>query len=271
VADFTGTFALRAAVCAGVALAAGAAAAQDDSADLAKKLSNPVAAMISVPFQYNYDEKIGPDEDGHKNVVNFQPVVPIRLDGDWNLISRTILPLVDQHHVAGAGSQSGIGDITQSFFFSPSKPTANGIIWGAGPVLLLPTGSDDALSARKWGLGPTAVVLKQEGEWTYGALVNHIWSVAGDGDRANINSTFLQPFLSYTTPDAWTYTLNTESTYDWRARQWGVPINAMISKLVKIDGHPVSFAGGVRYWAESGDAGPRGWGARFVVTFLFPE
>ena len=140
-----------------------------------------------------------------------------------------------------------------------------------GPVFLLPTGSEDALSARKWGAGPTGVALKQDGPWTYGVLANHIWSFAGDGDRPYVNSTFLQPFLSYTTRDAWTYTLNTESTYDWRASQWSVPINALITKLVKIGGHPVSVGAGVRYWAESPDSGPHGWGARAVVTLLFPK
>ena len=241
-------------------------------ADLAKQLSNPVAALISVPLQYNYDQDIGPARDGRKNYVNVQPVVPISLSAEWNVISRTILPVVDQQDVTGPGRhQSGIGDIAQSFFFSPKEPTSSGLIWGVGPVLLLPTGSDDALSARKWGAGPTGVVLKQDGPWTYGALANHIWSFAGDSDRASVSATFVQPFLSYTTPDAWTYTLNTESTYDWRARQWSVPINALITKLVKVGTQPLSIGGGVRYWAEGPDAGPHGWGARLVLTLLFPK
>lgn len=248
------------------------ALAQESATDLAKKLSNPVAALISVPLQLNYDEKIGPTESGKRWLLNVQPVIPITLNQDWNIISRTILPLVSQKDVLpGAGSQSGIGDIVQSVFFSPKAPTAGGWIWGAGPVFLLPTGSDDLLSARKWGAGPTAVVLKQENGWTYGALANHIASFAGDSDRATISATFLQPFLSYTTPTAWTYGVNTESTYDWKNKQWSVPLNLNASKITKVGNQLISVGGGVRYWADGPDSGPHGWGFRLVLTLLFPK
>jgi hypothetical protein len=199
-------------------------------------------------------------------------VVPITLNEEWNVISRTVLPVVSQKDVfPGSGSQSGIGDIVQSVFFSPKAPTADGWIWGAGPVLLLPTGSDDLLSAKKWGLGPTAVLLKQDHGWTYGALANHIWSVAGDSARSDISATFLQPFVAYTTPTAWTYTVDTESTYDWKSKQWSVPFNLLVSKVTKIDSQLISVGGGVRYWADGPDSGPHGWGLRLVVTLLFPK
>ncbi len=246
------------------------ALAQSSDSDLAQQLSNPIASLISLPFQFNFDERFGPEDDGTKNVLNIQPVIPVPLNEDWNMISRTIVPLVWQDELfPGAGDQHGVGDITQSLFFSPALPT-NGVIWGVGPVALIPSYSDPLISSEKWGAGPTAVVLTQRDGWTVGALANHIWSFAGEEDRNDINSTFLQPFLSYTTPDAWTFTLNTESTYNWNTEDWGVPINMQVSKLVKFGEQPVSLAAAARYWANSTTNGAEGWAFRASVTFLFP-
>lgn len=240
--------------------------------ELAKKLANPIASLVSVPLQLNYDSDIGAVDDGDRYVLNIQPVIPISLNDDWNVISRTILPLVTQDSIApGLGSQSGFGDVVQSIFFSPKEPTASGWVWGAGPVLLLPTASDDLLGSDKWGLGPTAVALKQNGHWTYGALANHIWSVAGDNKRQDINSTFLQPFVSYTTKDAVTMSFNTESTYDWESEQWAVPLNISATKVMKMGGQLVSVGGGIRYWAESTDGGPEGFAVRVLFTLLYPK
>ena len=143
-------------------------AAEPSEADkLAKQLSNPVAALISVPFQYNYDQTYG--DDGYKNQVNIQPVIPISISEHWNLISRTIVPIIQQGDVIPGTSQFGLGDTTQSVFFSPKAPTKSGLIWGIGPAALIPTGTDD-LSADTWAFGPTFVVLKQSKSWTVGAL-----------------------------------------------------------------------------------------------------
>jgi hypothetical protein len=249
-----------------------AAQAEQSSADLAKSLSNPVAALISVPFQYNYDQNIGPDDDGHRSTLNIQPVIPISISEDWNMISRTIIPIISQTDVVpGAGSQSGTGDVVQSLFFSPKEPTASGWIWGVGPVFLLPTGSEDELTADKWGAGPTGVLLRQQGPWTYGGLFNHIVDFAGDDDRSDISSTFIQPFMSYTTPSAVTFTLNSESTIDWENDDSAVPINAIVSKVVPIGGQLFSIGGGLRYWADSTENGPEGLGVRLQITALFPK
>ncbi|ANK77107.1 MULTISPECIES: hypothetical protein [Ensifer] len=249
----------------------GSAVAQESGADLAKKLSNPIASLISVPFQFNYDRGYGP-EDGNREVLNIQPVIPISLNEDWNIISRTIMPVISQNDIAGqSGHQFGLGDITQSLFVSPKQPGPGGIIWGAGPVFLIPTATDELLGSGKWGAGPTAVALKQDGPWTYGILANHIWSFAGQSDRQDVSSTFLQPFVSYTTPDAWTFSLNTESSYDWMQDEWSVPVNFQVSKLVKFGEQPVSFTAGARYWAQAPEHGPEGWGFRAAVTFLFPK
>ncbi len=243
-----------------------------DNAELAKKLANPVAALISVPFQLNYDENIGIADQGSKWVLNIQPVIPVELNDEWNIISRTILPVVWQKDIfPGSGSQSGISDTVQSFFLSPKAPTADGWIWGAGPVFLLPTGSDDLLSAKKWGAGPTAVALKQQGSWTYGALANHIWSFAGDNNRQDISATFLQPFVVYITHTYTSFSLNTESTYDWKNTQWSTPINATVSQMLKIGNQPISIYLGGRYWVDAPDSGASGFGLRTGITFLFPK
>ncbi len=254
-------------------LAMSPAASADSDAELAKKAQNPIAAMISLPMQLNYDEGYGATGDGEKWLLNVQPVIPFDLSTDWNLISRTIVPLVDQKDFVAGGAldESGVGDVLQSLFFSPKAPTAGGWIWGVGPALLLPTASDKVLGSEKWALGPTAVVLKQESGWTVGVLGNHLWSVAGDDDRDDISATFVQPFLGYTTRTYTTFTINTESTYDWKSETWSVPVNLMVTQMLRIGGQPLTLQAGARYWADSPDGGPDGWGFRFAVTFLFPK
>ncbi|BCX49641.1 neuromedin U precursor [Haloferula helveola] len=236
--------------------------------DLAKQLANPVSSLISVPFQGNIDFGNGP-ADGQRFTLNIQPVIPITLNEDWNLISRTILPVVDVEgtQFGGVGDEFGLGDVVQSFFVSPAESDP---IWGIGPAFLFPTATDSSLGAEKWGAGPTGVVLKQSGPWTYGALANHIWDFAGDGSRGGVNATFLQPFVSYITPTKTTLTLNVESTYDWQNHQWTVPVNFVVSQLLTLGDQPIQVFGGARYYVEKPTQGPE-WGLRFGVVFLFPK
>jgi hypothetical protein len=241
-------------------------------AGLAQELSNPLADLMSIPIQMNYDRDIGPRDDGWKLQTNIQPVIPFHLNENWNVISRTIVPVIHQEDIyPAAGSQFGLGDINLSLFFSPKTPSTGGVTWGVGPVLLLPTASDELLGAKKWGAGPAAVALTTQGPWTVGFLANHVWSYAGDGDRPDISSTFLQPFAAYTWPSAWTVSVQSESNYNWKTENWSVPINVGVSKLVKLGKLPVSLQAGVGYWAESPESGPEGFRFRFQVTFVLPK
>jgi hypothetical protein len=257
-----------------VALAASAPTARSETgaADLAQELTNPIADLVTVPIQMNFDSGIGPADDGSKLTTNVQPVIPVDIGENWNLVTRTIVPVTYQNDIfPGAGSQFGLGDINLSLFFSPKQPTAGGLTWGVGPVLLLPTATDSLIGARKWGAGPAAVGLVLKGPWTVGMLANHVWSFAGDDDRADISNSFMQPFVAYTWPSAWTASLQSETTYNWQSEQWSVPVNLALSKLVKFGKLPVSLQAGVGYWAESPDNGPEGLRFRLQANIVLPK
>ena len=253
-------------------LAASLHAAAQEAApepDLAQQLANPVASLISVPFQANWDFGIGVN-DATRFTLNIQPVIPLSLNEEWNLIVRTILPVIDAESPApGIADASGLGDTVQSFFFSPKKPVG-GWILAAGPVALWPTATDSQLGGEKWGAGPTALALRQTGPWTFGVLANHLWSYAGDESRSEVNATFIQPFLSYITSTKTTFTVNAESTYDWTGQQWNVPVNLVISQLFKVGKQPMQAFVGGRYYVEGPEGGPE-WGLRAGLVLLFPK
>jgi len=232
--------------------------------ELAKKLSNPIASLISVPFQYNYSRTYG--DDGYKNLLNIQPVIPISISEDWNLISRTILPVIQQKNVQPGRTQFGLGDATQSFWFSPKEPTSSGLIWGIGPAALLPTGTD-GIGANTWAFGPTIVMLKQTGPWTYGFLMNQLWDTGGPAD---ISSMFIQPFLAKGLGKGRTLSLNSESTYNWKTKKWNAPINLQYSKVSKWGKQMVSNQVGVGWYLTSPKGGAD-WQLRYNLTLLFPK
>lgn len=215
----------------------GALAQSEPSADeLSKQLSNPVSDLASVPVQLNWENGVGPNDD-LRFVTNVQPVAPFRLSPRWNLIGRMIVPFIQQPALTpGASPTSGTGDIQLSGFFSPAGGES-GLTWGVGPILSLPTNTDPTLGSGKWGLGPTALVLVSAPTWTYGALVNHVWGVAdtGDVERADLSSTFLQPFAARHFSGGRTLSFNSESTYNWEAESgeaWTVPLNAAALRFI---------------------------------------
>lgn len=241
-----------------------------DMAEIAKKLNDPTASLISLPFQNNFDFGAGPDGDGFQYKLNIQPVIPIELNDDWKIIWRTILPFITQKDIIGTTDQTGLGDLNTTIWLAPQKKHEGQPTIGFGPVIQLPTATDDLLGTEKWAIGPSFIFVHQSHGWTAGILANHLWSVAGEDDRQDLSVTFLQPFLSYTTPKHTTVGLNLESGYDWENEQWTVPINVFITQLVKIGKVPVSFQLGGRYYAEAPDQGPE-WGFRFSATVVLPE
>ena len=245
----------------------------DSQAELAKKLSNPVAALISVPIEYIVDKNIGSEEQGELTQYKLSPVLPFSLNEDWNVISRTIVSFVDQDNIPGAGmSESGVSDIVQSVFFSPKAPTASGWIWGVGGVFLLDTASDDKLGAGKWGVGPTIVALKQTGPWSYGLLSHYLSDVSGDDDRADVEQFFLQPFLSYTLSRTKTsFYLQAESTRDIEAGETGTVAIFQLGQMFKVGSQIMQARIGVRHWLDSTEFGAEGTAFTAKLTFLFPK
>ncbi|HSJ02267.1 MAG: transporter [Verrucomicrobium sp.] len=247
-----------------------APAGGEDMGEVAKKLNNPAASLISIPLQSNFDFGAGPDGDGFQYKLNVQPVIPIALSEDWKIISRTILPFVYQEDVVGHTSQEGLGDMSMTLWIAPAGDRPGKPVIGLGPVIQFPTASDDLLGSEKWGVGPSVIFVHQSKGLTAGALASHLWSVAGNSDRQDLSVTSLQPFISYTTPRHTTFGINSEANYDWENEQWTLPLNVFITQLVKIGKMPVSFQLGARYYAEAPEQGPE-WGLRFSVTLVLPE
>ena len=236
--------------------------------ELAKKLSNPIASLISVPLQNNIDFGIG-DLQATKYTLNIQPVVPIRLNDNLNLITRYIVPVISQYNITGVGSsQFGLGDAVVSAFVSPVESK---ITWGVGPVFLVPIGTDDFLTTKKFGIGPTAVALVQSNGWTYGGLINQIWSVAGSDERPDVSQLFFQPFISYNWKSGAGIGINMELTQNWNASTTIAWLNPIFTAVTSFGEQKAQFVIGPRINIAAPDGGKADLGLRAVIVLLFPN
>jgi len=251
-----------------LAFVAAPARAEDSPLTLARKLTNPFSDVVNVPINQNPDFGLGAAGDEWRYTITLQPVIPFRLDREWHLISRTVAPAI--YHDGGETQELGLGDIAQSFFLSPTHASDDGWFWGLGPIFLLPTATEDRFGAEQWGLGPTLGILTRSGAWTIGALLNHIWSVAGDDSQGALKTSFLQPFVDYTTTSKTTLSINTESTYDWTSEQWTAPLHLVVRQLFEPLDQRLSVALGGRYYVAAPDGGPR-WGVRLGITLIIPH
>jgi hypothetical protein len=240
----------------------------NEAAELAKKLANPIASLISVPFQNNTFYGIG-SLKGTQNVLNIQPVVPIKLNENLNLITRYIIPIVTQYNLTGEGaSQSGLSDATVSAFLSPSK-THNGVTWGVGPAFLVPIATDSYLGTGKFGIGPTAVILKQTNGFTYGALANQIWSVAGEADRASVSQLFVQPFFTYNWKSGAGIGLVGSITQNWETKINTTTITVPFTGITKFGKQIIQLAVGPQFPVTGNPIASFGWRAQ--LTLIFPK
>lgn len=244
-------------------------AAEDEAAALAKATQNPIADMISLPFQWNVGFETGPE--GHtSSVLNIQPVIPFNLSDNWNLITRTIVPIVNQPPVGGLDRQEWeFSNTTFSAWFSPRN--SDGWIWGLGPAFEFPTHTGDVLASDNYSAGPTFVALKMEGPWVYGGLINQLWSFYGDDPE--VNKMLIQPFVNYNMDDGWYLVSSPILTADWKADssdQWTIPVGGGVGKIVRIGKLPLNVSAHIYYNVESPEHGSD-WSARFQLQFLFPK
>jgi|HubBroStandDraft_1064217.scaffolds.fasta_scaffold21071_3 hypothetical protein len=249
----------------------GVKSAWSQNTDIAKQAQNPIARLISVPLENDFNPQTGPNkEDSY--VLQMKPVAPFRLSKDWNLITRTIIPVIQTPDPApGVDGASGVGDISLSLFLSPAK--VGHVIWGAGPIISVPTASDDILGTKKLSVGPTVVALRSEGHWLYGTLVYNVISVAGPAARPDVNQMLMQPFINYNLPHKWYLTSSPYITANWEKRRndrWTVPVGGGVGKIVHLENIPVNIYGQMFRNVESPDY-TTNWSARLQIQFLFPK
>jgi hypothetical protein len=256
-----------------VIVSSGYATAQEvataTAGDLEKKIQNPIASIISLPFQNNTDFGVG-SWNGTRNTLNIQPVIPFSINENLNLISRTIIPIVSQPTGPGE-SESVLGDISLSLFLTPAKPGK--VIYGGGLALGIPTATGNFLGSEKWSAGPSLIVLYQPTGWTIGTLLQNTWSYAGNENRSDVNFFYSQVFVVRNLQNKWYVNTAPIITANWEAgsgNEWTVPLGAGIGKLFMLGKLPINAQTGYYFNVIKPD-GAADSQLRVQATLLFPK
>jgi len=259
------------------------ATAVNDTEALAKATQNPVASLISVPFQNNSNFGVGP-YNRTQDIFNIQPVIPKRISKNWMLITRVIQPIVWQPYAdENAGGDVGFGDMNPTFFLSPAKPGK--LIWGFGPAIVIPTATATTLGQGKLSFGPSAVALVQPGHWTFGALVNNVFSVTGSSHRPSVNQMTLQYFITYNLKKGWNINSGPIIAANWHNKasgdaadgddttpggRWTIPYGGGVGRVARMGFQPVNFS--VNFYGNAvHPPGASPWGMRLQIALLFPQ
>ncbi|RZK68229.1 MAG: hypothetical protein EOO95_00350 [Pedobacter sp.] len=235
--------------------------------ELADKLANPVSSLISVPLQNNINYGIG-SYNGVKYTLNIQPVIPFKINDNLNLITRSILPVVDQRNITGLNAHEfGLSDATVTAFFAPKS---KGIIYGIGPAFLVPTATDNFLGTEKFGIGPSLLVMHQGKGLSVGFIANQIWSVAGNENRADFNSFYTQVFLSHSYKSGASWGINAEITQNWEDNTTLISLNPSLGGITKFGSQVVQFSVQPLIPILGHQNVRPDWGLRAVIAFVFP-
>lgn len=255
-----------------------------DLEKISKELANPVSSIKNLPLRYDYDADIG-KTDGERHTLRIQPIISFPISSEWSVLSRTVIPIINQTNVMPVSTtisspsgtytrdswtQSGIGDIQESVFFTTKA--SGGIMYGFGPIVSIPS-SDDVFSSERLGMGPTGIFLFETPKWTFGLLANHVWSVAGggvSGDKGYTSMTTAQPFISYNLSAGWSVSFNAESTYDWKSEVLLVPLDLQLGKVLRLFEQTISISVGGKYVLPTDEDVNPEWGARAILTYIIP-
>ena len=254
-----------------VILVTAGAGAQSAPSDLDREIQNPLSRLYLLPLQYNGYQNVGP-YNRTQSAFNIQPVVPV-VGEKWFVVNRFVVPVVSQPDVAENKSIFGLGDILYQGYFAPS-PRVGENLWGVGPAFQFPSGTDDALSTKKWSIGPTFAWVSQPGNWTFGGLFTQLWSFAGQEERDDVNQLQILPLIYYRLSGGTSLSFLHTITANWNessGNQWTVPVGMSVNQIVQ---HPWFYPFEIQLGAYGNVIRPDNssdWLLKLQLNFVLPR